>query len=64
MKKMRKFTLENTEGFSAEELEKLNEAYERQINELTDIDSPYYQELCQQIAEDILDNADGYLCRC
>ena len=57
----KKFTLENTEGFSIEELEKLNEAYERQIKEITDIDSPYYQEICQQIAEDILDNADGYL---
>ena len=58
---MKKFTLENTEGFSADELEKLNEVYERQIKELTDIDCPYYQELCQQIAEHILDNADGYL---
>ena len=58
---MRKFTLENTEGFSAEELEKLNAVYEQQIKELTDIDYPYYQELCQQIAEHILDNADGYL---
>ena len=57
----RKFTLENTEGFTVKELEKLNEVYERQINELTDIDCPYYQEMCQKIAEDILDNADGYL---
>ena len=58
---MKKFTLENTEGFSAEELEKLNEVYERHIKNLSDIDCPYYQELCQQIAEHILDNADGYL---
>ena len=58
---MAKFTLENTEGFSVEELEKLNAVYEQQIKELTDSDCLYYQEMCQQIAEDILDNADGYL---
>jgi len=57
----RKFTLENTEGFTTDELEKLNEVYEQQINELTDIDCSYYQEMCQKTAEHILDNADGYL---
>lgn len=57
-----KFTMENTEGFSQEQLDKLNLVLESQIAGLEDLEDEHYAyNLQKYYGEQILQNYEQYL---